>query len=296
MHLPITGGPKAGGPGGSADGGRAASFGPAQDKLRADAPVEPLSDPERTEHQPDWDQKEMSFTEHLRELRSRLLISIGTVLGLAIVLFWPSQFVIPWLTHAYFKDVPLHAFGPADVILVEFKFSIYAAIVFGLPVLLYQLWMFIVPAFHPRTRRVVYAYVAPSFFLALIGIAFAHFVVLPRVVGALIAITGHVATATFGIGSTLNFILVIFLAFALIFQTPIVMIALARIGIVNSAFLKRSRRYFLFGFFVFGAIAAPDGNPLTMAMMALPMYVLYEASIWIIALLEKSWRAEAPAY
>ena len=243
-----------------------------------------------------WDQKEMSFTEHLRELRKRLLIAIGTVVGLGIVLFWPSQYVIPFLTNTYFKGVQLHAFGPADVIMVEFKFSIYAAIVVGLPILLYQLWMFIVPAFHPRTRRVVYAYVAPSFFLAVLGIAFAHFLVLPRVVGTLIQVTNHVATPTFGIESTLNFIMLVFLAFALIFQTPIIMIALARIGIVNSAFLRRSRRYFLFGFFCFGAVAAPDGNPLTMAMMALPMYGLYEISLWIIAVLEKSWRAGAQAY
>lgn len=265
MEIPVASGPKAGGPDGYADG-----------------------EASRTE----WDQKEMSFTEHLRELRHRLLIAIGTVLGLGIVLFWPSQYVIPLLTHAYFKGVQLHAFGPADVILVEFKFSIYAAIVLGLPVLLYQLWMFIVPAFHPKTRRMVYAYVGPSFGLALVGMAFAHFVVLPRVVGTLLGVTTHVATATFGIESTLNFIMLVFLAFALIFQTPIIMIALARIGIVNSAFLKRSRRYFLFGFFVFGAVAAPDGNPLTMAMMALPMYLLYEISLWIIVLLEKSWRAE----
>ena len=250
------------------------------------------SDPD----EPAWDQKEMSFTEHLRELRKRLLIAIGTVLGLGILLFWPSQYVIPLLTNTYFKGIQLHAFGPADVIMVEFKFSIYAAIVIGLPVLLYQLWMFVVPAFHPKTRNMVYAYVAPSFFLALAGIAFAHFLVLPRVVGTLIGVTNHVATPTFGIESTLNFILLVFLAFALIFQVPIVMIALARIGIISSAFLKRSRRYFLFGFFCFGAIAAPDGNPLTMAMMALPMYALYEGSIWIIAVLEKSWRRQSQAY
>jgi len=237
-----------------------------------------------------WDQKEMSFTEHLRELRKRLLIAIGTVGALALVFFWPSQYIIPFLTNAYFKNVPLHAFGPADVILVELKFSIYAAIVAGLPVLLYQLWMFVVPAFAPRTRRVVYAYVGPSLLLAIAGLTFAHFVVLPRVVHTLLGITNNVATPTFGIQATLNFVLFIFLAFALIFQTPMIMISLARIGIVNSTFLKRSRRYFLFGFFVFGALAAPDGNPVTMAMMALPMYALYEISLWIIVALERSWR------
>jgi sec-independent protein translocase protein TatC len=242
-----------------------------------------------------WDQKEMSFTEHLRELRKRLLISIVTVFALGAILFVPAPAVIEFLKNSYFHNVQLHAFGPADAILAEFKFSIYAAIVLGLPVLLYQMWMFVVPAFHPRTRSLVYVYVAPSLLLALAGIAFAHFIVLPRVVGALIGITNHIATPTFGIESTINFILLIFLAFALVFQTPVIMVALARIGIINSTFLRRNRKYFLFGFFVFGAIAAPDGNPLTMAMMALPMYVLYEASLWLIVLLEKSWRVEAPA-
>lgn len=236
-----------------------------------------------------WDQKEMSFTEHLRELRKRLLISICTVVGLGIVLFVPAPYVIEFLKNAYFHGVELHAFGPADAILAEFKFSIYAAIVLGLPVLLYQVWMFVVPAFHPRTRRMVYVFIAPSLVLAAMGIAFAHFLVLPRVVGTLIAVTNHIATPTFGIEPTINFILLIFLAFALIFQTPVIMVGLARIGIINSAFLRRSRKYFLFGFFIFGAIVAPDGNPLTMAMMALPMYVLYEAGLWIIVLMEKSW-------
>jgi sec-independent protein translocase protein TatC len=222
------------------------------------------------------------------------LISIVTVFGLGVVLFIPAPRVIEFLKSAYFPaNVQLHAFGPADAILAEFKFSIYAAIVLGLPVLLYQLWMFVVPAFHPRTRKLVYVYIAPSLVLAAAGIAFAHFVVLPRVVGTLILVTNNIATPTFGIESTINFLLLIFLAFALIFQTPIIMVALARIGIINSGFLRRNRKYFLFGFFVFGAILAPDGNPLTMALMAVPMYLLYEVSLWIIVLLEKSWRASA---
>jgi sec-independent protein translocase protein TatC len=200
------------------------------------------------------------------------------------------------MAQAYFHGVRLHAFGPADVIFTEFKLSIYMAIVLGLPVILYQVWMFIVPAFHPRTRHMVYAYVAPSIVLAAIGIAFAHFVVLPRVVHALLSITSAVAEPTFGIESTLNFILILLLAFALIFQTPVVMLALARIGIINSLMLRKYRKHAIFGFFVFGAIIAPDGNPLTMALIAGPMYVLYEISLWIIAVLEKSWRAERASY
>jgi sec-independent protein translocase protein TatC len=237
-----------------------------------------------------WDQKEMPITEHLRELRNRLLIAMATVGGIAVVLFWPSQYVIRWMMHEYFGGLELHAFGPADVIFTEFKFSIVGGIVLGLPLLLQQLWLFVVPAIHPRTRRMVYAFILPSLLLALLGLAFAHFIVIPRVVAALLHITDAVATPTFGVASTLNFVIVLLALFAIIFQTPIVLIGLARLGIVSAATLKHYRRHALFGFFVAGGLAAPDGNPLTMALLALPMYVLYELSIWIIAPLERRWK------
>ncbi len=236
-----------------------------------------------------WDQKEMPFTEHLRELRTRLLIAIATVGIIAVGLFWPSQFVIRWMVGAYFHGITLHAFGPADVIFTELKFSVIAGIVVGLPMLIFQAWMFVVPAVNPRTRRMVYAFIVPSILLAAAGLAFAHFIVIPRVVAALIGITDAIATPTFGVAETLNFVLVLLALFALIFQLPIVLIGLARLGIVNAKLLGRYRRHALFGFVIAGGIAAPDGNPLTMALLALPMYVLYEISVAIIAVLEKSW-------
>jgi sec-independent protein translocase protein TatC len=218
------------------------------------------------------------------------LIAIATVGAIAVLLFWPSQFAIRWMMDEYFHGIPLHAFGPADVIFTEFKFSIVGGIVLGLPILLQQLWLFVVPAIHPKTRRMVYAFILPSLLLAFVGLAFAHFVVIPRVVAALINITKAVAEPTFGIASTLSFVLILFALFAIIFQTPIVLVGLARIGIVNARSLMHYRRHAIFGFFIAGGIAAPDGNPLTMALLAVPMYVLYEVSIWLIVLLEKSWQ------
>jgi len=245
---------------------------------------------------PEWDQKEMPFTEHLRELRTRLIISLATVGVLALGLFWPSQFVITWLKNEYLgKAIQLNAFSPTDVIFTEFKFSIYGAIVIGLPVLVYQIWMFIVPAFHPKTRRIVYAYTAPSIFLAAAGIAFCHFFIIHRVLTALLGITQAIAKETFGIESTMNLILLTFLVFALVFQTPMVMLALARIGLVNVPMLRKNRRYALMGILLVGGLAAPDASPVTMLLIAGPMYFLYEISIVIIALLEKSWHRETTA-
>ena len=225
---------------------------------------------------PGWDQKEMPFTEHLRELRSRLIISLVTICVLAVVLFWPAPFAITWLKKEYLGNIPLHAFAPTDVIFTEFKFSLYGAIVFGLPVIIYQIWMFIVPAFHPKTRRIV----------------FCHFFIIKRVLTALLGITSAVADETFGVEATMNLILLTFLAFAIVFQTPMVMVALARIGLVNVPMLRKYRRYAGMGILLVGGIAAPDASPITMLLIAVPMYVLYESSIWIILVLEKSWNRE----
>jgi sec-independent protein translocase protein TatC len=241
----------------------------------------------------EWDQKEMPFTEHLRELRQRLIVCVVTVLGIAVVALWPAQQLIPLITRTYFHGMKLNAFGPADAVWAIFKFAIYIAIVIGLPVILYQTWMFVVPAVHPKTRKAVYRYISPSIFLAAGGLAFAHFVVLPRVVGALLSITNSIAEPVFGIESTINLVLLLFLAFALIFQTPVVMILLARVGLINTKMLRTNRKYIGFGMMVVGAVLAPDGSPITMMLLAAPMYVLFESSIWIIVLLERAWQRDA---
>ena len=236
----------------------------------------------------------MPFTEHLRELRSRLIVSLATVALLAVALFWPSQFVILWMKNTYLPHgISLHAFAPTDVIFTEFRFSLYGGLLLGLPIILYQAWMFIVPAIHPQTRRVVYAYVLPSVALAAAGLLFCHFFIIKRVIWALVAITGSVAESTFGVAPTMNLILLTFLAFALVFQTPMVMVALARIGLVNSRMLRTNRRYFAMATLIVGGFAAPDGSPMTMLLIAVPMYLLFESSIWIIILLERSWRRKA---
>ena len=176
----------------------------------------------------------MPFTEHLRELRNRLLISIATVGGIAVLLFWPSQFVIRWMMRQYFRGIELHAFGPADVIFTEFKFSVIGGIVIGLPSCCSNSGC-------SSCRRFIRergAWSTPSSCrrccLAALGLAFAHFVVIPRVVAALLHITDAVATPTFGVASTLNFVMILLALFAIIFQTPIVLVGLARLGIVSA--------------------------------------------------------------
>ena len=105
----------------------------------------------------------------------------------------------------------------------------------------------------------------------------------------LLSLTSQVAEATFGISSTLNFVMILLALFAIIFQLPIILVGLARLGIVNAPMLMKYRRHAFFGMIVVSGIAAPDGNPMTMLLLAVPMYVLYEISIWIIVLFARSW-------
>ena len=240
-----------------------------------------------------WDKGEMTLVEHLAELRQRLIVCASSVGILAVLLFWPAPWIIRTLVQLYFPGLTLHAFGPTDVIGAEFRFALFGSIVLSLPVLLYQIWMFAVPAVNPQTRRRVYLYAFPTLVLAALGVAFCHFFILPRVVSALLAMTSDIAEATFGIGPTINLILILFLAFALIFQTPIVMVALARVGLVTASSLRKARRYTFMGTLIVGGVAAPDGSPLTMALLAAPMYVLYEFSIIVIAILSKVWLGES---
>jgi sec-independent protein translocase protein TatC len=221
------------------------------------------------------------------------MMCVVTITAVAVCMFYPSIYVINWMKHEYFPNITLHAFGPADAVGTMFRFSIYSAIVIGLPVIMYQIWMFIVPAIHPKTRRIVYKLIAPSIVLAIVGILFCHFLVIPVVVRGTTFLTSLIATETYGIGSTLNFLLILFLAFALIFQLPMVMIMLARIGLVSSKSLRTYRRYAIMGSMLLGGIAAPDGQPTTMMLMAAPLFILYEASIWVIMLLERSWQHES---
>lgn len=241
-----------------------------------------------------WDQAEMPVTEHLRELRTRLIRAVAAVGIGALVLLWPAPRIIRLLIGLYFPGLQLHAFGPTDVIAAEIRFAVLGGVIIGLPVVVAQIWLFLVPAIAPRTRRLVYAYTLPSLALAACGIAFCHLLVLPRIAAALIAMTGDLATPTFGIGPTLNLVLTILFAFALIFQTPLVMLALTRLGILNTSLLRRYRRHTMMGMLIAGGVAAPDGSPLTMLLLAAPLYALFEISLLIITPLERRWK-QAPA-
>jgi sec-independent protein translocase protein TatC len=240
---------------------------------------------------------EMTFTEHLAELRTRLLISIATV-GVTALLAFPVMPQLLRLLETFFiPGIQLHVFSPAEVIRVYLKLSLLAGLVVGFPVVLYQLYAFVAPALDRRLRARVIWYALPSLLMSLAGIAFCGLIVLPVVMRALLNLTrASGLEGTYQLDPTIGFIVILLGIFAIMFQLPIVLSLLASVGIVNSRMLAEKWRHATVIIFILAGIGAPDGNPLTMLLLALPLVGLYLISIVVVRLTEpKVEPLESPA-
>jgi sec-independent protein translocase protein TatC len=229
------------------------------------------------------DDVEMTFTEHLAELRTRLLIAIAAV-GVASLAAFPLMPTLLTFVEKYFlPGVQLHVFSPAETIRVYIKLSLLVGVVIAMPVVLYEVYAFVAPALDRRLRRRIPWYVLPSFAMSAAGIAFCGFVILPWVLGALMRLNESAGLqSTYQLEPTIGFITVLLGIFAVMFQLPIVMAVLASVGIVNARMLADKWRHAALVIFIAAGIAAPDGNPMTMALLALPLLALYLASIVVV--------------
>jgi sec-independent protein translocase protein TatC len=231
------------------------------------------------------DDVEMTFTQHLAELRNRLFISIITVVVVSGVAFPLMPRMLNWVEQRFLNGIQLHVFSPAEIIAVEIKLSLLAGVVIGMPVILYQLYAFVAPALDRRVRGRIGWYAIPSFVMSALGIAFCGFLILPFVLHALSSLTQQAGlVGTYQLEPTIGFVTVLLGIFAVMFQLPIVLSILASIGLVNSKMLADKWRHATVIVFVLAGIGAPDGNPLTMVLLALPLLGLYLASIVVVRL------------
>jgi sec-independent protein translocase protein TatC len=229
------------------------------------------------------DDVEMTFTQHLAELRNRLLISIAAVVVVSGIAFPLMPRLLAWVQTHFLNGIQLHVFSPAEVISVEIKLSLLSGIVIGLPIILYQAYAFVAPALDRRVRKRIGWYVIPSFAMSALGIAFCGFVILPFVLHALFGLTQSAGlVGTYQLDPTIGFVAILLAIFAVMFQLPIVLSILASVGLVNAKMLADKWRHATVIICVLAGVAAPDGNPLTMALLALPLVGLYLASIVVV--------------
>jgi len=227
---------------------------------------------------------EQPFVQHLMELRDRLVKSIVAVGVVAAVLFFfPGPGALydlmaaPLVAHLP-KGATLIATSVISPFMVPLKILLMSAFMIALPVVLWQVWGFIAPGLYQHEKRLVLPLVISSTVLFLVGVAFCYFFVFGKVFAFIQGFAPKSITAAPDIEAYLSFVLM-FIAFGLAFEVPIVVIVLARLGIVSVAQLKRYRGYFIVVAFIVAAIVTPP-DVVSQLALAIPMVLLYEMGIW----------------
>ncbi len=228
---------------------------------------------------------EMPLLDHLKELRKVLLISaygiaFGTVIGWAL-----SDYAYRFLAQPItgIADVSFITTTPMEPILVKLKVSLVVGLIVALPIILWQIWSFLLPALKKNERKYVYFIVPWSLLLFIGGAAFSFYFVLPVGLKFLLLAGGEAVPFTPFVtkSSYLSFIITFVLSFGLVFQLPVVLLLLIRIGYLTPQTLAKFRKWAFFFIVVLAVIISPTPDLVTQFLMAGPMYMLYEMSIWL---------------
>ena len=243
---------------------------------------------------------EESFISHLVELRDRLmrsLIAIAVVLGVLCIYPGPGEIydiLAAPLTKALPEGTKMVAIGVITPFMVPLKVTAMVAFVLSLPFILYQAWSFIAPGLYAHEKRLGIPLIISSTLLFIIGMSFCYFFVFGQVFSFIQSFAPKSITAAPDIEAYLGFVLTMFLAFGLAFEVPIVVIVLARMGIVSVAKLREFRGYFIVLAFVIAAIVTPP-DVVSQLALAIPMCLLYELGIWAAQIFIKHTQAPEEA-
>lgn len=228
---------------------------------------------------------EQPFVQHLMELRDRLLKSIvAMAIATVLLALYPGPAALydilaaPLVAHLP-KGATLIATSVISPFMVPLKIMLMAAFLLALPVVLYQAWAFVAPGLYAHEKRLVMPLVVSSTVLFFIGVAFCYFFVFGQVFAFIQSFAPKSITAAPDIEAYLSFVLSMFLAFGLAFEVPIVVIVLARMGIVSLQKLKDFRGYFVVLAFIIAAIVTPP-DVVSQLALAIPMCLLYELGLW----------------
>lgn len=235
-----------------------------------------------TETKPPEGLGEGTLLSHLVELRDRLLRSLIAAGVLALPCLYFSNALFTWLTEPLRTRLPagseVIATSVVAPFMTPFKLGLLAAIFFAMPFILYQLWAFVAPGLYRHERRFALPLLLSSIVLFYAGAAFAYFIVFPVMFQFFISTTPEHVKMMTDMTQYLDFVVLLFFAFGLAFEIPIATVLLVRTGLVRIESLSRHRGYVLLGIFVVAAFITPP-DAVSQSMMAVPMYILYEAGI-----------------
>jgi sec-independent protein translocase protein TatC len=243
---------------------------------------------------------QLTFMDHLRELRKRLTQALyGIALGmLALGVFVERIFHLlmdPVLASLPKEQQTLQYTSYVEPLMVYLKVALYGGLFVAAPWVLFQLWLFIAPGLYKREKKVVIPFLAFGTTLFYAGAAFCYFLVMPAAFPAMAAIASDAALRPMlTMSETLSLVLAMLLGFGLVFELPVVIAFLSMIGVVSADTLAKHRRIAIILNVTVAAIITPTGDPLNLAMMAVPMIVFYEVGVIAARILGKK-RSDADA-
>ncbi|HHN64817.1 MAG TPA: twin-arginine translocase subunit TatC, partial [Nitrospirae bacterium] len=255
--------------------------------------------------------EKLPLTEHLEELRKRILKSLlAVVIGFGLsfsfserifkMLTLPLRFDLHLrLSSPYFELIPkenpiekLVFLAPAEAFWMHIKVSIATGIVLAIPVILYQIWRFIAPGLLPSEKKYIGPFIVAGTGLFLLGDLFCFVIILPFAMGFLLTYKTASLQPMISVGSYIDFTLKFLLAFGAIFELPIVILFLTKMGIVTPKMLAKNRKYAVLIAFILAAILTPTPDAFNQTLMAGPILVLYEAGIIISKIFSKEKKTD----
>lgn len=233
-------------------------------------------------HETPESEAESSLLGHLVELRSRLVRGLAGVFVVLLALLPFTSRIYNWIAEPLIARLPagqkMIAIDPVGGFLTPIKLTFFVALFFAAPWLLYQAWAFVAPGLYQREKRLALPLLASAVALFYAGCAFAYFLVLPALFKFVVNFTPDVISVSPDAAAYLDLVQVIFFAFGASFELPVALVILVLLGWVTPAQLKEARGYALVGIFVLAAVITPP-DVVSQLLLAIPMYLLYEAGI-----------------
>jgi sec-independent protein translocase protein TatC len=241
----------------------------------------------------------MTLAAHLRELRSRLVkailaIAAGGVFGLVFYQQIIDAFIGPFKDVAESEDLTaeINFGGIADPFVIPLKIALLVGVILASPVWIYQIWAFVTPGLYRNERKWTALVIFTSVPLFLAGIALC-FWLLPRGLAVILGFTPDDVANIVLFSDYLSFVMRLVLVFGIAFLLPVFVVLLNAVGVLSRETLSSTRRWTVLGIFVFAAIATPTGDPVTMLMLAGPMWILFEAAVLVCRLNDRRRAREA---
>ena len=222
--------------------------------------------------------RELSLVQHLAEFRSRLMVAcVAVVITTAISFLFTTDIIKILLVPAHVTK--LVALSPTENFTTYFRVALFSGFALAMPVVLYELYAYIDPALHPHERK--FALTLGPFVLLLFvsGMLFCYFVLLPNALQFLVNFGSEVIDNQLRASEYLSFVTLFILGMGVVFEMPVLIYALIRVGVVQRSWLAKRRRYVFLIVFVVAAVVTPTPDPFNQTIVAVPMYLLFELGL-----------------